>query len=221
MPNYVFNSFTIEGLTKTQKEEIETAVKEENLFNSIVPEPNWMEIPDENGDLPQEVKKDDFPHTFREFPNGVADDRWYKWRCDNWGCKWEASDLYFGEDTKENTVVVRFNTAWTPPSQFTTALTKLYPAAKITNVFIEEDAWFGGTLAIGGKALTWTFDKNKFAEKWLEEFHPECDFSDLYEDPDISDEWFDVQEIVITDHLDQQFKASETSLLMGSIIRSK
>lgn len=36
-------------------------------------------------------------------------DTWYDWRCDNWGTKWNACDVYVGRD------IIEFNTAWSCP----------------------------------------------------------------------------------------------------------
>ena len=46
--------------------------------------------------------------------NGVSAEGWYDWRCDNWGTKW---DIYNTQCSRmdDNTLVMSFNTAWSPP----------------------------------------------------------------------------------------------------------
>ena len=214
MPNYVSNTFTIEGITKSEKLKIEEDIKKGNLFNSIIPEPNWLLIPNEDGDLPQEVQRDTF--TYREWPNGSQDDRWYQWRCDHWGCKWPESDFILNEGNDECVDVI-FNTAWSQPTEFTTALTKQYPHAKISNIFIEESDWFGGCIAFNGKALTWEFDKEKIVLEWLKENHPEIKcWGDIYEDEDVSEEFFEAEEDLYFAFIEKQFDAYKGSMFKAS-----
>lgn len=48
---------------------------------------------------------------------GVAD--WYDWRCENWGCKWNASETEIFtplDEVKDGEFVeIQFNTPWSPP----------------------------------------------------------------------------------------------------------
>ena len=61
---------------------------------------------------------------------------WYDWRLDNWGVKWDASELMFEDEPlfKEESLgnpdlVVTFNTPWGPPTGILQNLTKQYPDA--------------------------------------------------------------------------------------------
>jgi hypothetical protein len=49
-----------------------------------------------------------------EFDQG---DRWYGWNCENWGTKWEVTEVYF-ERIDDNTLRFTFETAWSPPLSF-------------------------------------------------------------------------------------------------------
>jgi hypothetical protein len=68
---------------------------------------------------------------------------WYSWNCDNWGTKWDASDVElhdYSPDHKRYT----FSTPWSPPIPVLTSLSAQHP-----NLWIEleweEEQGFGGT----------------------------------------------------------------------------
>lgn len=50
--------------------------------------------------------------SLRPQPEGEED--WYSYNVNNWGTKWDASVLNW-ERVDENTVMVEFDTAWSPP----------------------------------------------------------------------------------------------------------
>ena len=213
MPNYVYNSFSIEGLTKDQKSKIESAIKEGQFFNFVVPEPKWEEIPFK-GQLPEKVTitnqnadGSEFSYTVNRFADKSQDDRWYGWRISNWGTKWPESDGNLLENNDDSTVEYFFNTAWSPLSDgFLKALSNLFPNAKIWNYFVEEDSFYGGSVATSGKSYTCSAEKNDAFKDWLIENHPDKkdllpSIHDLYEDgnEDICEEWEEVEGDVFND----------------------
>lgn len=66
----------------------------------------------ENDDSDEQVKP----------PNKMPD--WWTWRIENWGTKWEPSSIEL-ERMDENTLFVRFDSAWTPPIPLYNAALKL------------------------------------------------------------------------------------------------
>jgi hypothetical protein len=40
---------------------------------------------------------------------------WYSWNCNNWGCKWDITPMDW-ERQDDNTIVMHFDTAWSPPT---------------------------------------------------------------------------------------------------------
>ena len=74
-------------------------------FGIIVPEPKHKVIEIENKvgvKLPKYILE-----------NGENYD-WHGWRNDNWGTKWDRSDLYIADNDKLN-ICMSFETAWCPP----------------------------------------------------------------------------------------------------------
>lgn len=59
---------------------------------------------------------------------GVKD--WYNWHCNNWGCKWNASDSMVNESYQIDGVEfvdITFDTPWCPPSGWIEELSKEIP----------------------------------------------------------------------------------------------
>lgn len=64
---------------------------------------------------------------------GASD--WYDWQCSNWGTKWNANDVYWGDDNE----YVSFNTAWSTPFNLFVSLSKKYPQATFEIEYADED----------------------------------------------------------------------------------
>jgi len=109
------------------------------VFGEFIPEPDWTKIPlNENtvkeyswdnprgevGELP--VMSED-PFKGLHFPStGKQDDRWYNWRCQNWGTKWDAYSMEIDEVDMPNGFEVTFETAWSPPEEVCYAIKEQY-----------------------------------------------------------------------------------------------
>jgi hypothetical protein len=78
------------------------AAKAGKLFDYIVPEPDWANIPNEAGELPTNL----------HWADGTQDVRFYNWRILNWGTKWEADVTQIEYDG--DTLVLSIETAWAP-----------------------------------------------------------------------------------------------------------
>lgn len=63
---------------------------------------------------------------------------WYKWRCANWGTKWDAGDIDYNEETQE----LHFSTAWAPPEQIFAKIQDDFPDARLSIYSEEETGWF-------------------------------------------------------------------------------
>jgi hypothetical protein len=70
------------------------------------------------------------------------EDHWYRWNCDNWGCKWEARDVEEHSEA-ENELNFTFETPWGYPDQALLELSRQYPTASIELEFDEETGWGG------------------------------------------------------------------------------
>jgi hypothetical protein len=142
MPNHCTNrvSFYSEDTTAILKlHAIFSRALDENdkrtVFGEFVPEPDWKNVPlnestvqeyswdkprGEVGELPVES---DEPFKGLHFKSsGKQDDRWYNWRNQNWGTKWDCYDLMIDEDEMPHGFTAEFNTAWCPPEEVASAI---------------------------------------------------------------------------------------------------
>ena len=163
MPNHCHNRVTFyssgsapESLEQIAK--LKQIFEDEECFGQIIPEPDWANIPlDEKtasnwlhskrgdvGELP--IKQQDrYGESQRFHSTGIADDRWYDWRLQNWDTKWDCYDVVVTDDDPECTEI-EFNTAWSPPEAICSALREQYPDVSISWFYDEPGCEIAGYL---------------------------------------------------------------------------
>jgi hypothetical protein len=133
MPNWCFNRLYVTG----SKEDI-TAFKlackkpgaddnDENAkfsFEGILPTPQELLDKEDNADP------------------GMPG--WYNWRCENWGTKWDASDVDF--DDNEDYINVNYSTAWGPPIEWVKTIAAKFPGLKFEGSYEESGSACYGKL---------------------------------------------------------------------------
>ena len=140
MPNWCYNRITVYGNEQTEKiKEVEKIFESKTPFNDIFPMPDWKNTPNENGELPvleQHKGKDgEIMWETYNFPDGKNDDRWYYWCIDNWGTKWDVSELDIDYD--DECLELTFSTAWSPPEGVMNKLKEKYPDLSFTCFYDE------------------------------------------------------------------------------------
>ena len=149
MPNHCHNRVTFYpsgNNTDSSLDQIET-IKDiftgESVFTQIIPEPDWPNTPNKDGELPQMVE-DTFPRSVFK-STGMTDQRWYDWRVQNWDTKWDAYDVEVTDDDPEQ-LEVEFNTAWAPPEAICHKLREDYPDIAISWFYDEPGCEIAGYL---------------------------------------------------------------------------
>ena len=133
MPNWCYNRVNVYGDSDTVdqvKEIYEIFENSKTPFNDIFPMPDFKTIPNENGELPklEQMKNPDGSILWEtyNFPDGKNDDRWYHWCVENWGTKWDVSELNI-EYLDDEQLELTFSTAWSPPEGIIEKLREKYP----------------------------------------------------------------------------------------------
>ena len=142
MPNHCHNRVTFYSDNTEDVAKLKKIFTDENTFGQIIPEPDWPNTPNKDGELP--VKHEDPWLTYR-WSDGRQDDRWYDWRVQNWDTKWDAYDVVVTDDDPECTEV-EFNTAWSPPEAICNELREQYPDVSISWFYDEPGCEIAGYL---------------------------------------------------------------------------
>jgi hypothetical protein len=165
MPNWVYNSLTIEGdpalIADVKRMLNRPFVQKHDNWNS---ETREMEVKDFTYNNPVFA----FHNIYNHRQAGISDEdyikqpdhskspldfsgnNWYDWNVTNWGTKWdvavhddkEYSDTELMEET-ETSLAYRFNTAWSPPNSAISKLSAQYPSLVFTLSYEEETGWGG------------------------------------------------------------------------------
>lgn len=123
MPNWTFNIVKLEG----SKEDIQSikdlilSVDEDGTkffdFNKVIP-------------MPEEYKEGD---------------KWYDWRVENWGTKWNSDETQIIRDTPTE-LELSFNTAWSHPDKVLGKVNELFPNVDFFHE-AQHEGGFGGHIA--------------------------------------------------------------------------
>ena len=120
MPNWCENTLYIRAEDKEDMKELKDLLDETlefskdnncatNLLSSIIP-------------MPKELEGTTAP---KDSPN------WYDWCCNNWGVKWDCSDVDISEEYADLELRYTFDTPWGPPEEIHTYLKARFPEIHI------------------------------------------------------------------------------------------
>jgi hypothetical protein len=168
MPNWCYNSLTIEGskeLIADVKRILNRPFKQ--THDSWNASSGKMELSDtiysnpvfafhniynhiQDGVSDEEyLKQSDFAKSTAEVLS-FSGNNWYDWNVRNWGTKWDVAVRDNEEypeteltDESETLLAYRFNTAWSPPIEAISKLSLQYPDLDFELSFEEETGWGG------------------------------------------------------------------------------
>jgi hypothetical protein len=171
MPNWCYNSLTIEGNAEdisAIKAQLNTPFQREHenwnpttrqmeITTSAYSNPVfafWNIIKPTN--LEAYNQQDDFSKPIEERLKFIGDN-WYDWNVRNWGTKWDVAvpdnDSYHETEIIEewsDRLIYSFNTAWSPPAPAIENLSSQYPNLTFTLSFEEETGWGGEIEFVNG-----------------------------------------------------------------------
>lgn len=126
MPNWCHNHLIIK--TTKLKEVINKITNKEGItFEKFLPTPPILLK--QISPTPKNVNEKELNRLKEKY--GATD--WYMWRCNNWGCKWDAVNTHFND-----TFDVEFDTPWGPPIEFFINLSKKFPETEFSIQFSDE-----------------------------------------------------------------------------------
>ncbi len=144
--NKVFFSSSNEAMIEDLKNIFSIGLDKNDIktvFGQFIPEPDWENSPNENGELPFPDKQ--FPNRLY-FLDGKSDDRCYDWRIMNWDTKLDCYDLNINLDNLPEGFEVTFNTAWSPPEAICNAIREIYPEVNVSWIYDEPGCQLSGYL---------------------------------------------------------------------------
>ena len=187
MPNWVMNELTCIFPNAESCNAFKEKVDEKNFYHSFFPMPEILrdtQSPDIDADkLIAEYNKEtnstatglteiinaNHPWLSRMAKQALINQQalletgyseWYKWSLDNWGVKWDASNLKIKELSDFHTIIYTFDSPWGTPEHFVIELSKLYPDATFEMVSgsIENDTHYEFTCDNGKYEETCSYE---------------------------------------------------------------
>ena len=61
-----------------------------------------------------------------------GDNNWYDWCCNNWGVKWDCSEVDISEEFADLELKYTFDTPWGPPQGIYNSLKARFPEIRIS-----------------------------------------------------------------------------------------
>ena len=166
MPNWCFNHLTVSVHNESGKKLVQAfkpdhaqGEEEASPFTALYPCPDELMATTANFSNDSPEKKANIEKY------GHAD--WYSWRLANWGTKWDAADICFLEENEE-CVQIRFDSAWSPPTEFFEWYAKENPDVVFLNQYDEEGMGFEGFESMspesGFQAECWETTDNRIPD---------------------------------------------------------
>ena len=159
MPNHCHNRVTFYSANTEAVAKLKQIFEDENCFTQIIPEPDWLNTPLMSSDMPKYdwdkpkgkvgelpvITKQTYGESLRFPSTGIADDRWYDWRVQNWDTKWDCYDVEIVDDDPDQ-LEVEFSTAWSPPEAICSAIREQYPDLSVSWFYDEPGVEMAGYL---------------------------------------------------------------------------
>jgi hypothetical protein len=136
MPNYCCNHLKVTG-PKKDLDAFKATLNTKNVWGDIVEFSFNQTVPAPANMVTTNISMEEMARLNEQgIPN------WYNWQSENWGCKWDASEVDL--DVKPKSVDVRFETAWNPPLDWLKSASKAHPKLTFALAYCERGASFYG-----------------------------------------------------------------------------
>ena len=159
MPNWTTNEVTFSSAKTTNIKKIKEIFEKGSPFGQLIEEPKWDSVPLKGnetsghfqkkslgikGELPiieeHKLSNGDVMKLHKFKSTNEHDTRWYNWRLQKWDTKWDVpkDDIEIVE-INNGSIVIGFNTAWSPPIAIYKKLRNKFKDVTIEWWAIDED----------------------------------------------------------------------------------
>ena len=129
MPNWCRNRVTVYGNEEEVSKVVDIFESKDTVFGKIIPSPDWKNIPNEDGELPEVVEHKN-PKT------GEV----------SFVTKWDVTGSVEVEEQDSEIVEINFATAWSPPEAICSKLREMFPDLSFSWFYDEPGMEFAGYL---------------------------------------------------------------------------
>jgi len=146
MPNWVNNVVTITGTSDDMRAFVELIGTKPEFSND-----DQTDLSFHSFITPKDMTLEEYHGIEHSSGMGTTGGKWYEWNNTYWNTKWDAchAEVIIGPSD----VVLRFDTAWSPPSPVIEAMSVKFPALNF-EVWWEEEQGFGEEYTIQGSIVT-------------------------------------------------------------------
>jgi Ferredoxin-like domain in Api92-like protein len=136
------------------------------------------------------LNQDDTPLLNWMVPEPKDNEGWYEWRVNNWGCKWDVSDVYFENQAEEDSIEFSFCSPWGPPNEAFRAWAEADGRVEFNLEYWEPGIGFVGSA---------TYDGDCYFEEYVDCNQDEAEYKRIasetwgyeeYEEPEPLTEWY-------------------------------
>lgn len=167
MPNWCSNRLNIFGSPENIQEFLNTTKDNKLSFSQTVPMPDILKniqsghisIDNESYSVWREVDGKTIPISDSEMDDikkVAGSTNWYDWNIENWGTKWDIDDVF---DYDEDRISCIFDTAWSPPIEWLTTVSKKFPNLSFELHYCEGGCdFYGSAFAENGEVENNTYN---------------------------------------------------------------
>ena len=123
-------------------------------------------------------------------PKFENDQAWYDWNINNWGTKWDISDVYFENPAEEDSIEFSFCTAWAPPIDAFRTWAELDGRVQFNLEYWEPGVGFVGSATYDGDVYTEDYVDCNQDEKEYKRIASDVWGYEEYEEPEPLTEWY-------------------------------
>ena len=142
---------------------------------------------------------------------------WYEWQINNWGTKWapKIDDAGIEHDGKH--AWMRFDSAWSPPSELVAKLSELFPTLQFVLWYSEDGMCFAGAESFyAGETVYYGYFPYDDVKGWNESVEKE----ETLDHDELDEEWQKREEL-IRERLDQEIDTAESAVAEYATIKGK